>query len=78
MTGPGTEDVHIKAGLSGPAHPPKTAGEQFSILSHVMPSEAMAMRSIAFPVIKARPTLTQTVMARQRSSLISLVNLMAN
>ena len=29
MTRLGTKDVSIKTGLSGPAHPPKTAGEQF-------------------------------------------------
>ena len=29
VTGSGTEDVNIKAGLSRPSHHPKTAGEQF-------------------------------------------------
>ena len=29
MTGSGTKVVSIKAGLPGPVHPPKTAGEQF-------------------------------------------------
>ena len=59
-----------KANHSGLAHPPKTAGEHLSILSHVMPSEAMAMRSTVLLRVKGRPTLTQTVMAKQRSSLI--------
>ena len=30
VTGLGTKDASIKAGLLGPAHPPKTAGEQFT------------------------------------------------
>ena len=68
----------MNADLSRPAHPPKVSGEQFY---NTFACDALISNGNELydpPVTKGRPTLTWTVMARQRSSLISLVNLKAS
>ena len=68
----------MNAGLSRPAHPPKVSGEPFI---NTFACDALISNGNELyepPVTKGRPTLTQTVMARQRSSLILLVNLKAS
>ena len=69
----------MKAGLSRPAHPPKVSGEQFinTFTCDALTSNGNELYDPP-PVTKGRATLTQIVMARQRSSLILLVNLKAS
>ena len=65
----------MKTGLSRPAHPPKVSGEP---IINTFTCDAMVMSCMSPPVTKGRLTLTQTVMARQKLSLILLVNLKAS
>ena len=65
----------MNADLPRPAHPPKVSGEQFH---STFACDALISNGNDLPVTKGRPTLTRTVMARQRSSLILLVNLKAS
>ena len=82
VDGPGgnetKESVSMNADLPRPAHPPKVSGEQFynTFTCDALISNGNELYDL--PVTKGRPTLTQTVMARQRSSLISRVNLKAS
>ena len=60
------ESVSIKAGFLRPAHPPKVLGEP---LINTFTCNALTSNGNELyepPVIKGRPTLTQTVMARQK------------
>ena len=72
------ESVSMKAGLSRPAHPPKVSGEPIinTFACDTLTSNGNGLYEP--PVTKGRLTLTQTMMARQRSSLILLVNLKAS
>ena len=72
------ESVSMNADLLRPAHPPKVSGEQFH---NTFTCDALISNGNELydpPSNKGRPTLTQTVMARQRSSPILLVNLKAS
>ena len=71
------EFVSMNADPPRPAHPPKVSGEQFHNTFMCDALIAMVMSCMTLPVTKGRPTLTRTVMAKQRSSLILLVNLRA-
>ena len=70
MTGSKNEVISIKADPLRPAHPPKTTGEQFSNTFTCDALTSSGNESVTFLAIKGRPTLTQTVMAKQRLSLI--------
>ena len=65
------ESVSMNAGLSRPVHPPKVLGEPF-INTFVCDALTSNGNELYDPPSNQglRPTLTQTVMARQRSSLI--------
>ena len=71
VTGPGNKEVvSIKTGLLRPAHPLKVSGEQFV---NTFTCDALTSNGNELydpPSNQGRPTLTQTVMGRQRSSLI--------
>ena len=69
----------MNAGHLRPAHPSKVSGEPFinTFMCDALTSTGNELYEPPPPVIKGRLTLTQTVMARQRSSLILLVNLKA-
>ena len=72
------ESVSMNADLPRPAHPPKVSGEQFynTFVCDALISTGNELYDP--PSNKGRPTLTRKVMARQRSSLILLVNLKAS
>ena len=57
----------MKAGLSRPAHPPKVSGEPIinTFVCDALTSNGNELYEPT-PVTKGRPTLTQTVMARQK------------
>ena len=68
------EIVSMKAGLSRPAHPPKVSAEPIinTFMCDALTSNGNELYES--PVTKGGLTLTQTVMARQKLSLILLVN----
>ena len=60
------ESVSMNTGLLRPVHPPKVSGEPFINTFTCDALTSKVMSCMTLPVTKGRPTLTQTVMARQK------------